>query len=456
MATIIARTGELPFEVPGPSLLDEMDPMGVRLGANVHIPLLKRFGMATQIGTIWLGTWGILSVLTFVLGNFVLLWAGLTSVNGNFLMWLKYFANIQELPPPGLGFARDLVHGGYWELNLALWVASVAFWALRCLDRLRRYQMRPFLFFAFLSAISLTTIQWVIRPIMMGTWEEAPGLGLNVDLDWAQNYSVLWGNLYYNPWHMLAIFFLFGSVMLWGMHGATILATANEGSHMEDAEIKDMHSGSHKSMLFWRWTMGFNANPKTIHDWLLWFAVGTVVASGIGLLVTGTVVNDWYVWGVDHGWVQQYGPMTRDAVNQRPRPFSGVVTGDNPDVVSLQLALAERRHVTIQSLTVARGAVPLAPSSGKTLAGLAQILRSDPAMKLQIEGDVDTAGSSQANLKVSQTAADAAKNALVTTYHIAPGRLTTAGLGDTQPVLQSDSPGAQAVNNRIDAVRVGE
>ena len=90
--------------------------------------------------------------------------------------------------------------------------------------------------------------------------------------------------------------------MLWGMHGATILATAAEGSHHEDAEIKDMHSGSHKSMLFWRWTMGFNANPKTIHDWLWWFSVGTVLASGDRHhrhRYRGH--EDWYVWGVDHG-----------------------------------------------------------------------------------------------------------------------------------------------------------
>ena len=79
-----------------------------------------------------------------------------------------------------------------------------------------------------------------------------------------------------------------------------------------------MHSGSHKSMLFWRWTMGFNANPKTIHDWLWWFSVGTVLSSAIGIISTGTITHDWYVWGVDNGWVQQYGPITRDAINGRP------------------------------------------------------------------------------------------------------------------------------------------
>jgi photosynthetic reaction center M subunit len=94
-----------------------------------------------------------------------------------------------------------------------------------------------------------------------------------------------------------------------------------------------MHSGSHKSMLFWRWTMGFNANPKTIHDWLYWFGVGVVLSSAIGIITTGPIVKDWYVWGVDHGWVQQYGPITREAVNGYPQaPAVGINAPAEPGV----------------------------------------------------------------------------------------------------------------------------
>ena len=136
-------------------------------------------------------------------------------------------------------------------------------------------------------------------------------------------FPAAWGFVF------LAIFFLFGSTMLWGMHGATILATSAEGSHHEDAEIVGLTSGSQKAILFWRWTMGFNAFPKSIHDWLWWFAVGTVLASAIGIVTTGTVTNDWYVWGVDHGTVLQYGPITREAINQHPRPMPDMPASGN-------------------------------------------------------------------------------------------------------------------------------
>jgi photosynthetic reaction center M subunit len=337
MATVIARTTLPPLELPAPSPLDDGDLLGIRIGTPIRIPILAKLGISTQTGVIWLGTWGVLSTFFFIAGVGVLTLAAIQQMNGNIFLTLKYFANIQIAPPEGLGLAPSLQEGGYWQINLTFWALSVLCWAGRCYERLTRYQWRPFLLFAWLSAILLTATIWVFRPLAMGSWAEAPALGLNSDLDWAQNFSVLWGNLYYDPWHMLAIFFLFGSTMLWGMHGATILATASEGSHMEDAEIKDMHSGSHKSMLFWRWTMGFNANPKTIHDWLWWFSVGTVLSSALGIITTGTIVKDWYVWGVDHGWVSQYGEITRSAINQSSqKPLVGINRPEEAGVTTPQ------------------------------------------------------------------------------------------------------------------------
>jgi len=59
-------------------------------------------------------------------------------------------------------------------------------------------------------------------------------------------------------------------------------------------------------MVFWRWTMGFNANMESIHRWAWWFAVLTTLTGGIGILITGPVVDNWYLWGQKHGLVPQY------------------------------------------------------------------------------------------------------------------------------------------------------
>jgi photosynthetic reaction center M subunit len=301
--------------------MDHSEPLGIRVGIPFRLELLRDFKFDTQIGTIWLGTFGVISTLFFLAGLLVVFLSALDQSGGSFVIMVKYFGNLNLAPPDGLAPARSLRDGGYWQITTLFWALSTIAWAGRCYERLVRHKWRPFLLFAWLSAIFLTACIWVFHPLIVGSWADAPALGLNSDLQWAQNFSVLWGNLYYNPFHQLAIFFLFGSTMLWGMHGATILATSSEGSHHEDAEIKNLTSGSQKAMLFWRWTMGFNALPKTIHDWLWWFAVGTVLSSGIGILSTGVITNDWYVWGVDHGTVKQYGEMTRSAINQYPKPM---------------------------------------------------------------------------------------------------------------------------------------
>ena len=52
--------------------------------------------------------------------------------------------------------------------------------------------------------------------------------------------------------------------------------------------------------------MGFNATMESIHRWAWWFAVLTVITGGIGILLTGTVVDNWYLWAVKHGVAPAY------------------------------------------------------------------------------------------------------------------------------------------------------
>jgi photosynthetic reaction center M subunit len=388
------------------------------------------------------------------LGGFgVTILSGLDAAGNNPWLYIRYFANIQSLPPDTLSLAPSLRQGGYWQIIMAFWSLSVTFWAVRCWERLVRYNWRPYLFFSWYSAITLAAVIWVIRPAVMGTWAEAPAFGLNGDLDWAQNFSVLWGNLYYNPWHMLAIFFLFGSTMLWGMHGATILATANEASWAELAEIKDMHSGSHKSMLFWRWTMGFNANPKTIHDWLWWFAAGVVLASALGIITTGTVVKDWYVWGVDHGWVQQYGPITRSAINERPAKMPAA--SEEMTAASLGAALSDYRPLALYGVHFETASAQIQAQSMPVVAMIGEALQANPDIKIQISGHTDNVGSEAANLTLSQERAASLKSMLVQKYGINPDRIGTAGYGDTRPIADNGTEEGRAQNRRTEIMRTG-
>ena len=183
---------------------------------------------------------------------------------------------------------------------------SVLLWWVRLYRRAKSLGMGIHVALAFGCAIFLMLSLGVIRPVLMGDWSEAPNFGIIPHLNWTATVSVLYGNWYYNPFHMLSIVFLYGSTMLFAMHGGTILATAKYGAERESREIVDRGTAAERGALFWRWTMGFNATFESIHRWAWWFAVLTVLTGGIGVLLTGTVVDNWYLWGMKHGLVPKY------------------------------------------------------------------------------------------------------------------------------------------------------
>ena len=128
-------------------------------------------------------------------------------------------------------------------------------------------------------------------------------LGIFSHLDWTNLFSLNYGNLFYNPFHALSIAFLYGSALLFAMHGATILAVSRFGGDRELEQIFDRGTASERAALFWRWTMGFDATMEGVHRWAWWFAVLVTLTGGIGILLTGTVVDNWYVWAQLHGYV---------------------------------------------------------------------------------------------------------------------------------------------------------
>ena len=59
----------------------------------------------------------------------------------------------------------------------------------------------------FASAIWLYLVLGFIRPLLMGSWSEAVPFGIIPHLNWTATFSVRYGNLFYNPFHMLSITF---------------------------------------------------------------------------------------------------------------------------------------------------------------------------------------------------------------------------------------------------------
>ncbi len=265
--------------------------------------LLGWFGNA-QIGPFYLGAMGTLSLLSGLIwftmvGAWFWYQAGFNPAV--FLRDLFWLSLDPPAPEYGLSFP-PMAEGGYWLIASFFLLVSVMSWWVRTWLRAEALGMGKHVCYAFASAIWLFLVLGLIRPVLMGSWSEAVPYGIFTHLDWTNTFSLTYGNLFYNPFHALSIVFLYGSALLFAMHGATILAVSRLGGDRELEQIVDRGTASERAALFWRWTMGFNATMEGIHRWAWWFAVLTTLTGGIGILLTGTVVDNWFVWAQEHGF----------------------------------------------------------------------------------------------------------------------------------------------------------
>ena len=281
-----------------------------RDGKPIYFGLAGKLGMA-QIGPIYLGRLGIASLIFGCLSFVIIGFNMLASVNWNPVQFVRQLFWLSLDPPnPIYGLhLPPLNDGGWWMMAGFFLTLSILLWWTRIYTRARALGLGTHVAWAFAAAIWLFLVLGFIRPLLMGRWSEAVPFGIFSHLDWTAAFSIRYGNLFYNPFHALSIAFLYGSALLFAMHGATILAVSRFGGERELEQIVDRGTASERAALFWRWTMGWNATMESIHRWAWWFAVLCPLTGGIGILLTGTVVDNWYLWAVQHGVAPPYPPV---------------------------------------------------------------------------------------------------------------------------------------------------
>ena len=286
--------------------------MGVSGGATTDRERTKSAGFSTiagwfgnaQLGPVHLGSYGLVAVVSFAAWFFIIgmnFWAQAGYHPGVFARDLFYFSLEPPGPEYGLGFA-PLAEGGWWLIASFFFLVGCCTWWIRTYNRAAALGMGMHVAWAFTALLWLIFVLNLIRPIMMGSWSEAVPYGIFSHLDWTNLFSITHGNLFYNPFHALSIAFLYGSALLFAMHGATILAVSRFGGEREIEQIVDRGTAYELAALFWRWTMGLNATMEGIHRWAWWIAVLTPLTGGIGILLSGTVVENWFVWAQVHGF----------------------------------------------------------------------------------------------------------------------------------------------------------
>ena len=194
-----------------------------------------------QIGPIYLGTLGIVSLVFGFMAFEIIGLNMLASVHWSpiqFVRQLPWLALEPPKPQYGIGIA-PLAEGGWWQLAGLFLTLSVLTWWVRMYRRAKVLGLGTHIAWAFASAIFLFLSIGFIQPLLMGHFSESVPFGIFPHLDWTASFSIRYGNLYYNPFHLLSIAFLSGSAVLFAMHGASILAVGRYGGEREVEQMID-------------------------------------------------------------------------------------------------------------------------------------------------------------------------------------------------------------------------
>jgi outer membrane protein OmpA-like peptidoglycan-associated protein len=122
--------------------------------------------------------------------------------------------------------------------------------------------------------------------------------------------------------------------------------------------------------------------------------------------------------------------------------------------VGLLQAFESSRRVRIYGIHFDVDSAKIQPLSEVTIAQIAQVLGAHPGWKMRVEGHTDSDGGAPYNKTLSVRRAEAVVADLVTRYHVARARLTSAGFGLTHPVASNATEAGKALNRRVELVRL--
>jgi outer membrane protein OmpA-like peptidoglycan-associated protein len=109
-------------------------------------------------------------------------------------------------------------------------------------------------------------------------------------------------------------------------------------------------------------------------------------------------------------------------------------------------------HAAVYGILFDTGKSDVKPESEPALKEVAKLLAGEPQMKLLVVGHTDGVGALEANMKLSQSRAEAVVKALVARHGIAAARLKPQGAGPIAPVATNRTEEGRAKNRRVELV----
>ncbi|WP_082281225.1 OmpA family protein [Leptospira kirschneri] len=152
-------------------------------------------------------------------------------------------------------------------------------------------------------------------------------------------------------------------------------------------------------------------------------------------------------FGENYGFYAQkkgYLPVSQNLNLSSKKKFSEKVE------VILQLPpIRDRGSIQINNLFFESKSFQIAPESAPELDRLAEIVKENPDIEIQIEGHTDNVGKKKDNLILSEKRAAAVAEYLFQKHSISKARIQTKGFGDGVPLSKNDSEDARKKNRRV-------
>ena len=84
---------------------------------------------------------------------------------------------------------------------------------------------------------------------------------------------------------------------------------------------------------------------------------------------------------------------------------------------------------------------------------MADLMKKDTKLKIEVAGHTDTTGNAAANQTLSEKRAATVKKILTDKYGVDAGRLTAKGYGPDQPIADNGTEQGRAINRRVELVK---
>jgi OOP family OmpA-OmpF porin len=115
-------------------------------------------------------------------------------------------------------------------------------------------------------------------------------------------------------------------------------------------------------------------------------------------------------------------------------------------------AIASTGRIALYGILFDTAKAELKAESKPAMQEIANLLKSEPSLKLRVVGHTDNQGALDSNIALSKRRAEAVTAALTSSYGVAANRLSAFGVADLAPVASNSGEEGRAKNRRVELV----